>query len=150
MTKMTEYYRYWKNKSRGLVCPCPRAIYINMTIISFFFSKVCQAKPILTHLSRRLTGDFLVYPCSGVRHPSSIHIFKQLLLRNRFANQSQILYGASLGRENESVVRGIQVTWPRWPPRPYMVKTLQKSSSPEPADRFPLNLVCSIGDSSPS
>ena len=30
----------------------------------------------------------------------------------------------------------------------YMVKTLQKSSSPEPAGRFSRNLVCSIGDSS--
>ena len=27
---------------------------------------------------------------------------------------------------------------------------LQKSSSPEPADRFSRKLVCSIGDSSPS
>ena len=42
------------------------------------------------------------------------------------------------------------VTWPRWPPRPYMVKTLQNHSSPEPAGRFPRHLVCSIGDSSPS
>ena len=41
------------------------------------------------------------------------------------------------------------VTWPRWPPCPYMVKTLQKSS-PESAGRFPRNLVCSIRDSSPS
>ena len=38
----------------------------------------------------------------------------------------------------------------RWPPHPYMVKTLQKSSSLEPAGRFLRNLVCSIGDSSPS
>ena len=29
-------------------------------------------------------------------------------------------------------------------------KILQKSSSPEPMDRFPRNLVRSIGDSSPS
>ena len=28
------------------------------------------------------------------------------------------------------------VTRPRWPPCPYMLKTLQKSSSPEPFDRF--------------
>ena len=28
------------------------------------------------------------------------------------------------------------VTWPRWPPRPYMVKTLQKSSSPEQRTDF--------------
>ena len=32
-------------------------------------------------------------------------------------------------------------TWPRWPPRPYMVKTLQKSL--EPVDRFHRNLVMS-------
>ena len=29
---------------------------------------------------------------------------------------------------------------------PIYGKTLQKSSSPEPVDRFPRNLVCSIGD----
>ena len=33
---------------------------------------------------------------------------------------------------------------------PIMVKTLKKSSSPEPAGRFSRNLVCSIGDSCPS
>ena len=38
----------------------------------------------------------------------------------------------------------------RWPPCPYMVKTLQKSSSLEADRRFPRNLVCSIRDSSPS
>ena len=36
------------------------------------------------------------------------------------------------------------VTWPTWPPCPYMVKTLKKSSSPEPIDRWPWNFVCSI------
>ena len=33
---------------------------------------------------------------------------------------------------------------PRWLPRPYMVKILQKS--PVPVDRFPLTFVCSTGD----
>ena len=32
------------------------------------------------------------------------------------------------------------VAWPRWLPSPYMVKTLQKSSSPESVDQFPRNL----------
>ena len=32
----------------------------------------------------------------------------------------------------------------------YIVKTFQKSSSPEPVDWFPRNLVCRIGDSCPS
>ena len=42
------------------------------------------------------------------------------------------------------------VTWPRWLPCPYTVRTLLKSSSLEPVDRFPFNLVCSIDDSCPS
>ena len=33
---------------------------------------------------------------------------------------------------------------------PMYGKNLKKSSSPEPAGRFPQNLVCSIGDSCPS
>ena len=154
-------------------------------------------------------------------------MLKHLLLRNRLADQSQILCGASLGRGNEFLFAasgshdqdgrhahicfvfvlfllwfnvpvnnfsvmlrrshlflGITSTFlgskclllketntptrpriepgspdpesdaltirPVRPPRPYMVKTLQKSSSPEPAGRFPRNLVCSIGDSSSS
>ena len=44
---------------------------------------------------------------------------------------------------------GVQVTWPGWPPCPYMVKTLQKSSS-EPLGQFAWNLVCSIWDVGPS
>ena len=54
-------------------------------------------------------GELIVYPWSGVcrRRPSSssVHIFKRLLLRNRLANQSQILCGASLGRGNESLYK---------------------------------------------
>ena len=42
-------------------------------------------------------------------------------------------------------VQMILVTWPRWPPCPYMVKTLKKSSSPEPEGQWPWDLVCSIG-----
>ena len=42
-------------------------------------------------------------------------------------------------------VQTILVTWPRWPPHPYMVKTFKKSSSPEPEGWWPCDLVCSIG-----
>ena len=66
---------------------------------------------LLAHLSQRLIGELIVYSCSGVR-PSVVrrrrtssyvvvHNFKHLLLRNRWADQSQILCGASLGRGNE-------------------------------------------------
>ena len=45
-------------------------------------------------------------------------------------------------------VQMVLVTWPRWLPCPYMVKTLKKSSSPESKAWWPGNLVCSIGFSS--
>ena len=62
---------------------------------------------LLAHLSRRLIGELIVYPWSGVRRPSASVVrrlstmLKHLLLRNRLADQSQILCGASLGRGND-------------------------------------------------
>ena len=61
----------------------------------------------LAHLSRRLIGELIGYPWSGVRpsvrrasvRPSTM--LKDLLLRNRLADESQILCGASLGRGND-------------------------------------------------
>ena len=63
---------------------------------------------LLAHLSRRLIGELIVYQWSGVRRPSvrpssvrpSSTMLKDLLLRNCWADQSQILCGASLGRGN--------------------------------------------------
>ena len=53
-------------------------------------------------------GELIVYPSSrrpSVRRPSSssvvVNNFKHLLLRNRWADQSQILCGASLDRGND-------------------------------------------------
>ena len=62
---------------------------INATIAS---RKTCNIyrvyrgwKSFLAHLSRRLIGELIVYPCSGVRpssvvRPSVVHNFKDLLL----------------------------------------------------------------------
>ena len=57
----------------------------------------------LAHLSRRLIGELIVYPWSVVRPSVRRRTFTMLkhLLRNRLADQSQILCGASLGRGNE-------------------------------------------------
>ena len=79
---------------------------------------------ILAHLSRRLIWwAHRVGRPSVVRRrrPSSSTLFKHLLLRNHWANQSQISYWASMGWGNETDL----VTWPRWPPCPYMVKTFK-------------------------
>ena len=74
---------------------------------------------LLAHLSRRLIGELIVYQWSGVRRssirPSSFTMLKDLLLRNRWSDQSQILCGASLGRGERYFVRDIWVdfheTW---------------------------------------
>ena len=47
-------------------------------------------------------------------------------------------------------VRGVWFTWPRWPPRPYIVISLQKSSSPKPKGQWPCVLECSIVALGPS
>ena len=76
------------------VCVCSQASRSRATLTLGF----------LAHLSRRLIGELIVYQWSGVRRrrrrPSST-ILKHLLLRNRLADQSQILCGASLGRGND-------------------------------------------------
>ena len=60
--------------------------------------------PFLAHLSRRLIGELIVYPWSGVRRrrPSYVvHNAQTSSSQNRLADQSQILCGASLGRGND-------------------------------------------------
>ena len=81
------------------------------TFSSFYYFKP-RDQYLLAHLSRRLTGELIVYPWSGVRRRPSVvrpsvvrrpsfTMLKHLLLRNSLADQSQILCGASLGRGNE-------------------------------------------------
>ena len=55
-----------------------------------------------------------------------------------------------LRTREQKFVQMILVTWPRWPPCPYIVKTLKKSLSPEPEGRWPWDLVCSIGGVGPT
>ena len=92
----------------------------------------------------------IVYPWSGV-DPSIVRsLFTMLkhLLQDRLANQSQIFVEPPwLG--GRLFIRGIWVTSPRWPPRPYMRKNLQKFSPPEPIAQLQRNLACSICNSSP-
>ena len=100
-------------------------------------------KCLLAHLSQRLIGELIgyswsgVHPSVGVRRPlASLTMLKDLLLRNRFANQSQILCGASLGRGNSILFAASGSHDRDGCHAHYMVKTLQKSSSPEPAVDF--------------
>ena len=69
---------------------CSRQIYYNN-----YYSKTY----LLAHLSRRLVGELIVYPWSGVRPSSSsvVHNFKHEYLCNQWADHNQILSEASLG-----------------------------------------------------
>ena len=53
---------------------------------------------LLAHLSRRLVGELIVYPWSGVRSSVSVvHNFKHKYLCNEWADHNEILSEASLG-----------------------------------------------------
>ena len=56
----------------------------------FWTSKKVNLQAFLAHLSRRLIGELIVYQWSGVCRLSST-MLNHLLLRNRLADESQIL-----------------------------------------------------------
>ena len=62
---------------------------------------VSEKFTVLAELSKRLIGELIVYPWSGVRRCPSSTMLKHLISRS--ADQSQILCGASLGRGDESL-----------------------------------------------
>ena len=84
----------------------------------------------LAHLSKRLICELIGYSWSGVR--PSFTMLKDLLLRNHFANQSQILSGASLGSWNDILFAASGSLDQDGCNAHIWLKTLQKSSL-EPA-----------------
>ena len=96
----------------------------------------------LAHLSWRLMGELIVY--QSLWRLSSIrqHFQTSSPLKPLGQFNSNFIWRLLRTRE-QKFVQVVLVTWPRWPPRPYMVKTLRKSS-PEPEGRWPWVLVCSI------
>ena len=101
---------------------------------------------LLAHLSQRLIGELIVYPCSGVRRrccPPFSNVFSS---------------------ETAWPIKDVEPPWEggtkvcingpghmtKMAATPIYGKNLKKISSPEPAGPFPRNLVCSIRDSCPS
>ena len=106
------------------------------------------APSFLAHLSRRLWGELLVY--QWLRRPSVVRQHFQTSSPLKPLGQLNSKFIWRLLRMGErKFVQMVLVTWPRWPPCPYMVKTLKKSS-PEPEGRWPWDLVCSIRDVGPT
>ena len=125
--------------------------YIQLDTFRIVLNEQHHENTFLAHLSRRLIGELIVYPWSGVRRPSYV-------VHNAQTSSSQ----KPLGRSKPNFF--VEPPWvggtifcsrhlghmTKMAATPIYGKTLQKSSSPEPAGRFSRNLVCSIRDSSPS
>ena len=82
-----------------------------------------RGREFLAHLSRRLMGELIVY--QSLRRPSSVRPQFQTSSPLKPLGQLNSNYIWRLLRTRErKFVQMVLVTWPRWPPRPYMVKTL--------------------------
>ena len=82
-----------------------------------------------------------VCPCLGVLYMLITITFKVFLIWDRFTNERHI-YVEPLWEKGTSNCKISLVTWPKWPPCPYMVKT------PRTQINMILKLACSIWDSS--
>ena len=97
-------------------------------------------------------GELIVYPCSVV-HPSSVR--RPFTISNIFSSETTWPIKAKFYVEppwegGTKVCINGPGHMTKMAAMPIYGKNLKKSSSPEPAGRFPRNLVCSIGDSCPS
>ena len=107
----------------------------------------------LAHLSRRLICELIVYPCSGVRRrcrrcgrPPFSNVFSSETawpIKAKFYVEPPWEGGTKVCINGPGHMTKMAAM-------PIYGKNHKKSSSPEPAGRFPRNLVCSIGDSCPS
>ena len=93
-------------------------------------------------------GELIVYPCSVMVHRPST-------LSNIFSSETAWPIKAKFYVEppwegGTKVCINGPGHMTKMAAMPIYGKNLKKSSSPEPAGRFPRNLVCSIGDSCPS
>ena len=110
----------------------------------------------LAHLSRRLIGELIVYPWSGVRRrPSSVGVRRRPQCSNIFFYETAWpikakFYVKSPWEGGTKFCSRHLGHMTKMAATPIYGKILKKSSSPEPAGRFSRNLVCSIGDSRPS
>ena len=107
-------------------------------------------------LSRRLIGELIVYPWSGVRRPY-VRRSPSIVVRPQC---SKIFFSETAGPIKAKFYveppcvggtifcSGHLGHMTKMATTPIYCKNPSKSSSPEPAGRYSRNLVCSIGDSS--
>ena len=126
---------------------------------AYFFSDFLHfdMSLLLAHLSRRLTGELIGYP--WIRRPSSSSVHRPSVRLFTFSNifSDETAWPIKAEFYVEPPWEGgtkVCINGPghmtKMAGTPIYGKNLEKSSSPEPAGRFPRNSVCSIGDSCPS
>ena len=100
-------------KNSHLFSPIP-CLYFPIKKSKFYF---------LAHLSRRLMGELIVY--QSLRHPSVVRPQFQTSSPLKLLGQLNSNFIWRLLRMGErKFVQMVLVTWPKWPPCPYMLKTL--------------------------
>ena len=90
-------------------------------------------------VSRKGQGHCLTFGRGLSQYDNLKHI-----LKSHWSKCNQFLEDL-LGLREWKYLQTVMVTWPIWPPCPYIVKTFKESSLPEPTDQWPWNLVYSIG-----
>ena len=129
----------------------PWVLYICLFSLTFVFDMsfiISSPEPLGSQ------GELIVYPCSGVRPSSSVRR-PSSTISNIFSSETAWPIKAKFYVEppwegGTKVCINGPGHMTKMAAMPIYGKNLKKSSSPEPAGRFPRNLVCSIGDSCPS
>ena len=124
------FLMFWKNYHMEKIPGgkiCIFRLILLLCIAFHLYSISCQGEknpPVfLAHLSRRLRGELLVY--QWLRRPSSVRQHFQTSSPLKPLGQLNSNFIWRLLRMGErKFVQMFLVTWPRWPPCPYMVKTL--------------------------
>ena len=154
-TLVALFIAFFKKKSLLWACePRRRSGWLTSTSLGLETSKGLRPSFFfLAHLSRRLTGELIGYP--WIRRPSSSSVRRPFTFSNVFSSETAWPIKAKFYVEppwegGTKVCINGPGHMTKMAATPIYVKNLKKSSSPEPAGRFPRNLVCSIGDSCPS
>ena len=87
-----------------------------------WYSVLFTVESLLAHLSRRLMGELIVY--QSLWRPSVRPQFQTSSPLKPLGQLTSNYIWRLLRTRERKFVQMVLVTWPRWPPRPYMVKTL--------------------------
>ena len=159
---MIAHQNYFSGRITFRICNSPYfgfySLYLRPNLICQIISMLIEFNhaAFLAHLSRRLTGDLIRYPWSGVHPSSSVGVVRPSTILNIFFYKTACPIRAKFYVEPPWVGGGGAKVCSRhlghmtkMAATPIYGKNPSKIFS-RTGGRFSRNLVCSIGDSSPS